>query len=104
MLEKRRRWAAEEGLNPEVVSGIFQNLIEYFVAPDGRVERENLVVLDAALLRTVPDKTPCGGCDALQGTEGRAQSGTGLRTAAPLFSTARKPRKYRVFLPIKKCP
>jgi isochorismate pyruvate lyase len=31
MLEDRRRWAAEEGLDPEVVSGIFQNPIGYFV-------------------------------------------------------------------------
>lgn len=32
MLGERRRWAAEEGLDPETISKLFRDLIDYFVA------------------------------------------------------------------------
>lgn len=31
MLEERREWAEEEGLNPEVIENIYRDLISYFV-------------------------------------------------------------------------
>lgn len=31
MLAERRRWAEEEGLDPEAIEGMFRNLIEFFV-------------------------------------------------------------------------
>jgi isochorismate pyruvate lyase len=31
MLEERRTWAEEEGLNPEVIENIYRDLISYFV-------------------------------------------------------------------------
>lgn len=34
-LEARRRWAAEEGLDPDVVAGFFERLISYHSAVEG---------------------------------------------------------------------
>lgn len=31
MLEERRRWAEEEGLDPDVVEGLYEDLISYFI-------------------------------------------------------------------------
>ncbi len=32
MLEERRRWAEEEGLSPEVVEQVYEQLVSYFVS------------------------------------------------------------------------
>lgn len=37
MLEQRRAWAAEEGLDPEVVAQLFTLLVEYFIRREQRV-------------------------------------------------------------------
>jgi len=37
MLEQRRVWAAEEGLDPEVVARLFTLLVEYFTRREQRV-------------------------------------------------------------------
>lgn len=37
MLERRRAWAAEEGLDPEVVAQLFTLLVEYFTRREQRV-------------------------------------------------------------------
>jgi isochorismate pyruvate lyase len=31
MLETRRRWAVENGLDPHVIEGLYSNLVSYFV-------------------------------------------------------------------------
>ncbi len=31
MLEERRRWAEEENLNPDVIEGLYKDLVSYFV-------------------------------------------------------------------------
>jgi isochorismate pyruvate lyase len=31
MLEQRRVWAAEEGLNPEVIEKLYRDLVNYFI-------------------------------------------------------------------------
>lgn len=31
MLEKRKDWAAEENLNPEVIANLFKDLVNYFI-------------------------------------------------------------------------
>lgn len=36
MLEERRRWAAEEGLDPEAIKGLFRDLVDYFIAREMR--------------------------------------------------------------------
>jgi chorismate mutase len=37
MLERRRAWAAEEGLDPEVLAQLFTLLVEYFTRREQRV-------------------------------------------------------------------
>lgn len=36
MLEQRRRWAEQAGLNPDVVEKIYRDLVSYFVAEEQR--------------------------------------------------------------------
>lgn len=34
MLRERRIWAEEEGLNPDVIEKLYQNLVDYFIAEE----------------------------------------------------------------------
>jgi len=36
MLEDRRRWAAESGLSPEFVDGLYQRITDYFIGEEGK--------------------------------------------------------------------
>jgi len=37
VIEKRREWAVENNLDPDVFEGIFMNLIEYFIAEEMKI-------------------------------------------------------------------
>ena len=34
MLEQRRTWAQEDGLNPDVIEKLYQDLVNYFIAEE----------------------------------------------------------------------
>lgn len=34
MLAQRRQWASENGLNPDVIEGIYRDLVNYFIAEE----------------------------------------------------------------------
>ena len=36
MLEQRRRWAEEGGLSPDVVGGLYRDLVQYFISEEKR--------------------------------------------------------------------
>jgi isochorismate pyruvate lyase len=40
MLETRRRWAEENGLDPDVIEDLYQNLLAYFVGREMHQYRE----------------------------------------------------------------
>ena len=40
MLETRRRWAEENGLDPDVIEDLYQNLLSYFVGREMHQYRE----------------------------------------------------------------
>jgi isochorismate pyruvate lyase len=40
MLATRRRWAEENGLDPDVIEALYQNLISYFVDREMQQYRE----------------------------------------------------------------
>lgn len=37
VLSQRRKWAEEQGLNPDVVENMYKNLIEYFIAEEKKI-------------------------------------------------------------------
>ncbi len=41
MLEVRRQWAEEEGLEPDVIEGIYRTLVDYFIQREMRDWRSN---------------------------------------------------------------
>lgn len=41
MLEVRRRWAKEEGLEPDVIEGIYRTLVDYFIQREMHGWRES---------------------------------------------------------------
>ncbi len=37
VLEKRRQWAEERGLNPDVIEDMYKNLIQYFISEETKI-------------------------------------------------------------------